>query len=131
MTLLDVRNQIFSYFTDHDVFTRDEFLGIIVPKGQELLRDAMVQSVLDELEESDFVRQIAENCWTLVAPLGNDGQEVHLSLPTCLMVSQVINNYLRSNGSEARSDTLSISEFDIQMLVKIIVEGLQRDPSEN
>ncbi len=124
MTLLNVRNQIVGAFCEKDTFSRDDFAAVKLPKELEPQRKELIEAALGQLVKTELVEPAGPGLWILSSPLNAAGQDVHLSMPLCNEIAEIVNTHLESKGVEDRIDALNIHEGHIIALISIIGEIL-------
>lgn len=127
MTLLEIRGQIIGALCISGIFTTDNFIEVKVPKELSDHHDGIIRAALSQLEMVGLVAKAGDNLWVLSEPLASGGQEVHLSLPICNEIANVINTGLRARDIEEQVDPLNIHEGHIATLLSVIDELLSDD----
>jgi hypothetical protein len=141
MTLIEVRNQIFTHFLKTDTFVfPDDLRKIKVGKNQESFKNELITSVLVDMQEDGLCNEISDQttgvpkAFVMAGPLGQNGQDVPISNKTAELIAEIINQYLASKGQEEGVvDKLNINEQDIQNLAIItaqVLNGLDNDQSD-
>ncbi len=128
MTLLAIRSQLVGWLCNHDTFSVSDFVGIKVAKDLEDRKDAIVRAAVAGLVEIGMLQPAGEDLWILSAPLNASGQDVHLSMPLCNEIADVINTDLEAKDIDDRVDPLNIHEGHVMALLSIINELLVNDP---
>lgn len=130
MTLLHLRGQIVSWLCEHDTISAADFGTFKVTEDLKDRRDLLVMAALANLVEIGMLQPAGADLWILTQPLNAQGQEVHLSMPLCNEIADVINTDLEAKDIEDRVDPLNIHEGHIMALLSIINELLVNDPDE-
>lgn len=127
MTLLQSTNQVIGALLEKDIFTQADFASIKVDDAMLDRRDDLVRASLATLVEAGMIRPIGTDAWILVAPLNSNGQEVHISMGTCLNIAETLNLYLEAEGIEERVNAMEIHEGHIMHLIEIVAEYLSEE----
>jgi len=135
-TLLEVRHAIFAYFMQENAFnpkTHTQFIKFNCDEPQ--LKEAMVISVLKELEKTEMVRQIdsgSDTWFLLTKPLEMYEQSITLGYSTCVDIADMINAYCKSiNNKKDVTEATSIKERDIQKLLLILDSLLPKESEQS
>jgi hypothetical protein len=137
MTLIEIRNQIFTHFLKSDTFALpNDLKKVKVGKNQEEFKQELVTQVLTDMQEDGLCGEISNpatgeiKAFVMAGPLGQNGQDVSISNQTAELVAEIINQYLASQDQEGVVDKLNINEGDIQNLAIItaqLLNGLDGD----
>lgn len=127
MSLLDVQNQIIGSLLENDIFGKDEMAKVKIDDRLSDNRDDVMRAVMQMLVDANVVRKVGDDIWVLIAPLNSSGQEIHLSMPVCSEIAEVLNMDLESKGINERVSSLGIDESHIIGLLSIINELLSRE----
>lgn len=127
MSLLDVQNQIIGSLLENDIFGKDEMAKVKIDDRLSDNRDDVMRAVMQMLVDANVVRKVGDDLWVLIAPLNSSGQEIHLSMPVCNEIAEVLNMDLESKGINERVSSLGIDESHIIGLLSIINELLSRE----
>lgn len=127
MTIVEVTNQLIGHFCQKDTFSAADIQNIKVAKELTTQKDLLVRAALAELTKMEMVRAIGADLWILSAPLNAGGIDLHLSMPVCNEIADVINTDLEAKGVQDRVDALNIHEGHIVALLQILGEILAAD----
>lgn len=130
MTIQDVANQLIILFCERDTFNLDDDLArITVEKGAN--PKDIVWAALKDMEEHKLVKPIGaeERLWVLTRPINNVGQDVGLSIQTCILIADTIKTFFEANDMEyERIDPFEIHEGHIRTLLQILGDILDTPP---
>lgn len=131
MTLTSILNQLIALFLEKDYISVADFAAVKVDDKLADKREELVRAALKTLEEGGMIRPIGNDSWILVAPLNSAGQDVHLSMPVCNEIAEIINMDLESKGVDERVSSLEIHEGHILGLIGIIGELLSNEVGDD
>lgn len=121
MTLLDIRNQIFSHFCEKDTFSNLEFTNIKIEKSLEDHRDSLIRAALEEMGEVKLCKKVGDNLWIMSNPVGSAGQTIQLSMRASETVAETIETFFKANNVEHEPiDKFNLHEGHIWQLLGII-----------
>lgn len=130
MTLVTLKNQLLGFLCQKDIFSVNDFDSVKLPKELEDQREPLIKAALDDLSSMGMIKPVGATMWILTMPLNAAGQEVHLSMPVCNEIADVINTDLEAKGVEDRVDALNLHEGHIIALLAIIDEILGGEPND-
>lgn len=128
MTLLEIRNQMYSYFLGRTIFDAktdiDELsLGEEFDKKDGKMRsykERLVKSALNDLVKANVVSQLDDNVFILIQPLISLTQNVSISPYTSSLVAHAFNSFTRHTGGIPRmADKMAITDIEIQALAHV------------
>lgn len=130
MTILEVKNQLVSHFSQKTYFGEEDISNIKLPEELSQFKDSLVYEALGDLEKIEMVKKVVsaeeEECWVLVRPFGSYVQNVEISPHAAEAISNTINHFAEANDLEwPVADKTFLLENDIMMLVDIIHEILE------
>jgi hypothetical protein len=125
MTLLDIRRELFTFFSKNDTFDLDKDLGKIFPLSEDKdLELALIKAGFAEFEEKEIVVKLIYDdkvVWALSKPLIEYSQTIELSFATVAALTDTINNICNQEGyDKGKVDPLNIKEIDIQNAILLI-----------
>lgn len=141
MTLVEIKNQLFTHFLKSNTFSLSTDLKRIkVDKDQDDHKHDIILTVLRKMEQEGKVQivnplnldkpiiAVLSNPWTY------DVQQVLIGNQTAELVAEIINQYREASGiTEGLVDKTQITEGDIQTLAIITAQMLNaqdEDPEE-
>lgn len=130
MTILNIKNQIYSYLLSHDEFDIDQFIkdNSIIVENLDYFK-AYLTTVLNDFTELKVLREVKVNNvskWLLTQPINSYSQNVELSAAIAIFASEVINDIAEVlDDASLACDASSIREKDIKVLIGIAKEYLQ------
>lgn len=134
MTLLDIRNQLFSHFCEEDTFSIQQFSSIEIDKSLESSRDDIIRAALDEMVAMGVSKKVGNSLWMLSAPVNSHGQTIQITMPTSEVVAETIETFLKANEIDHDPvDKFNLHEGHIWQLIGIIndlVEGPEKQGEE-
>lgn len=143
MTLIEIKNQLITFFLKTDTFISPKDLkSIKVSKNQEFIKNELVSSVLDDMEKDGMIKKIIPNVAsteysysaTNILPFSMLGQTIEIGSQTAELVAEIVNQYNESTGNKSEVvDKLNITEMDIQKLGIItaqLLNGLDGEPPQ-
>ena len=121
MTLLDIRNQLFTHFCEHDTFSTSDFAKIKIEKGLEDKRDVLIRAAIGEMVELGISCPAGDSFWILSSPVSGAGQSVQLSMRVSDAVASTIETFLDANEIEHEEvDRFNLHEGHVWQLLGII-----------
>ncbi len=126
MTLLDIRNQLFSHFCKTPTFGISDFPKISLDKTLEDSRETLIRMALAEMVELGISKPVATaneppSLWILSAPIGQAGQTISLSMTGSEAVATTIEDFFNAFEVEHDPvDKLNLNEGHIWQLIEII-----------
>jgi hypothetical protein len=127
MTLLDIRNQLFSHFCESDTFSTDQFSKIKLDKTLEEERDSLIRVALSEMMEHGLCKPAGSKLWILSNPVGSAGQTIQVSMQASEAVAETIETFLSAHEVDHEQiDKFNLHEGHIWQLIAIIndlIEG--------
>lgn len=134
MTLLEIRNQLFSWFCESDTFSTADFPKIKIDKALEDKRDDLIRVALTEMGEHGLCKPAGANLWILSSPVGAAGQTVQVSMQASEAIAETIETFLTGHEIEHEPiDKFNLHEGHLWQLLGIIndlVEGVEDDEDE-
>lgn len=131
MTLLEIRNQLFSHFCEKDTFSIEEFSKIKLDKALEDQRDALIRVALVEMGDHGLCKPAGDKLWILSSPVGAAGQTVQVSMRASEAIAETIETFLTGREIEHEPiDKFNLHEGHLWQLLGIIndlVEGVEDD----
>ena len=129
MTLLNLTVQIVGVLCQDHSFSKDNFNSIKIDPIMEDNRQELIIAAMQELVENGLVRKLGEkDIWVLSMPPGSQGQEIQLSLSTCVQLAETINDFAKANKLEMDPvSPLAIHEDHISTLLQIIHDILSEE----
>jgi hypothetical protein len=125
MTVQDVVNQLIIRFCEKDVFCFEEIDAIITDKSVSKDKELIVLHALKYMEENGLIVKIDKDKWVLSRPITSIGQDVGLSIQTCILIKDTIIGYYRANNMPYENiDVFNIHEGHIQTLLRIVNDAL-------
>lgn len=135
MTLLDIRNQLFSHFCEKDTFSIEEFSKIKLDKALEDQRDALIRVALVEMGEHGLCKPAGDKLWILSSPVGAAGQTIQVSMQASEAIAETIETFLTGHEIEHEPiDKFNLHEGHLWRLLGIIndlVEGVEDEDEED
>lgn len=139
MNLIEIKNQLVTFFIKNDTFNLSEekhLNKIKVNSTQESIKKHIIISACKDLVESGMIKEVFDNQtlvgFILVSPLNSYPQQIDISAVTGEMIANIINQYLDSqNIKEYRADALNINEGDINQIVMLTAELLNNLDSDD
>lgn len=129
MTLLDIRNQLFTHFCEKDTFSSEEFSKIKVEKELDNHRDDIIRAALDEMIALGVSKKVGNSLWMLSSPVNDAGQSVQLSMRVSDAVAATIETFLAANEIEHDPvDRFNLHEGHVWQLLGIINDLLESTP---
>jgi hypothetical protein len=137
MTLIEIRNQIFSFFIKNTTFSFSKDLSLIkVAPEQEDNKEDLLRIVFEGMETDNLLRIVKDEkgkiqLAVLNSPWNYDGQKVVLGNQTAELIGEIINQWRDANEiRDGLVDKLNITEFDIQTLIGITADLLNGHAQE-
>jgi predicted naringenin-chalcone synthase len=128
MTLLEIRNQLFTHFCEKDTFSTEEFAKIKIAKELEGNRDAIIRTALAEMVEMGVSKPVVNDLWILSSPVSGAGQSVQLSMRISDAIAGTIETFLKANEVEFEEiDKFNLHEGHIWQLLGIINDLTESD----
>lgn len=133
MTIQYVVNQLIVHFCTKDTFRLDDVESINVEQGLREDHFDIVVAALDELEEKGIVKQVVLGdeppLWMLTRPMQGVGQDVGLSIQTCILIRDTIEAFHKANGMPYENiDPFMLHEGHIRRLLEIVGDVLDKGP---
>lgn len=129
MTLLEIKNQLLTFFAQGDTFyIPKDSKSIKVGKNQEKHKEQILEEVLRVLTEEGFCSAIKNkegivDSFIMNIPMIQQGYDINISLITANLVGEIINQFANATGNKAMlTDKTSINESDIQNLCVICAQ---------
>jgi hypothetical protein len=123
MTLVDVKNALFSHFlVSHTFSLKDDVSSLQLDTsgdGEGLVAhlDAIVKAALDDFARTGMVAIIAPDLYILSQPLDTFQQQVTLTPMAAEMVTDLVNEYMTCiDGPRYVANKLSLTSHDIEIL---------------
>lgn len=128
MTLLPIRNQLFSLFLEQDTFSLDDFPKIKISKELEGNREALIRVAMSEMVEMGVSKPAGNDFWILSNPVSGAGQSVQLSMRISDAIAGTIETFLDANEVEFEEiDKFNLHEGHIWQLLGIINDLTESD----
>ena len=129
MTLLQVKNQLVSFFLSHDSFefVKDQ-LEFTFEKDSIDMRETMLRACLNDFETLGLVKRLVfqdRDIWVLVQPIHAYIQKVEIGPMVAEALANSINYVNEMQGIEGHCDKLKLVEDDILRLIGIVEEGIE------
>jgi len=142
MTLLDIQNQIVSYFFEQDsispskIISRIEFSDDFENDDE---KRSAINLVFEKLEKAGLVSKISADKFMLNASFESNVQTVEIYPETAIMLANFVNTYSEASNIEGEEvDILSINDSDIRnachignLLLNVLSSKAQKDKDEN
>lgn len=129
MTIDDIVQQLIIHFCEKDTFTIEEAGALTLDKA--LDRVPLILAALRNMEKDGLLTHIdgADNgTWILTRPIHHVGQDVGLSIQTCIVIADTIRMFFESGGMEYEPvNPFEIHEGHIRTLLQILNEALDND----
>ena len=138
MTLLDIKNQLYSYLLTHDSIEIKQFIldNNIIDEDISFF-ESCLELALDEFVESKILKKASNDTlikWILTQPINSYSQDITLSSAMCIFISEVLNGLADDLGDKSLAcDASKIKENDIKILVGVATEYrklINQTPSE-
>lgn len=121
MTLLEIRNQLFTHFCEQDTFSLSDFPKIQLSKDMEGNREALIRVAMSEMVEMGVSKPAGNDFWILSNPVSGAGQSVQLSMRISDAIAGTIETFLDANEVEFEEiDKFNLHEGHIWQLLGII-----------
>jgi len=139
MTLMEIKNQLLTFFLKNDTFVlaeESDLKKIKTNSHQETVKKDIISSVLDELAKDGLVVKVINDqqrtvCYSLIAPFASFSQNIEISAQTAELITEILNQYFQSkNQTDYIVDKLNINEFDIQQLAILTAQLLNNLDSD-
>ena len=131
MTLLEIRNQLFSHFCESDTFCIEDFAKIKLDKKLENERDDLIKVALAEMAEHGLCKQAGQKLWILASPVGSAGQTIQLSMQGSEQIANTIESFFKANKIEHDPiDKFNLHEGHIFQLLGIINDLAEKDSGD-
>jgi len=140
MTLIEIRNQIFSFFIKKTTFSFSKDLHSINVAPEQIANKLdLVRTVFESMEADNILKIVKDEAGkpqlvVLISPWNYDGQKITIGNQTAELIGEVVNQWREANGiKDGLVDKMSINEFDIQTLVAItadLLNGQDMDEDE-
>ena len=131
MTLLDIRNQLFTHFCERDTFSTSDFSKIKIEKDMEDKRDILIRAALKEMVELGVSCPAGDSFWILSSPVSGAGQSVQLSMRISEVIAATIETSLTAREIEHEDvDRFNLHEGHIWQLIEIINDLLETEEKE-
>lgn len=118
MTIVDIRNQIISYYFSNDTFSmKFDISKITVGSNQEECKDSLIFQVMQGLEELGVIKTVQsseDTIFVITDHFSNTPQDLKISGITANEVADCINQYREALGvTDNGCDKLNITDRDI------------------
>ena len=128
MTLLEIKNHLYSYFLGQTVFDikgniNDIKLGSVYDDKDGKMfvhKETLIRSALADMVKSNILIILDENVYMLTQPLNCVNQAVSLSPYTCSLVAHAFNSFTRqASGVPYVANKMAITDIEIQAVVHV------------
>jgi len=122
LTILGLKTQLLTHFSQHDIFDPQKHAVIVDPEASEYGRE-MLMVALTQLEEIGLVKKMVATespVWVLVLPLNLVPQPVYIERDLANVMADLINHYNEMEEIDVECDPAKIDSADIGRLIDII-----------
>ena len=136
MTLLEVKNQLISFFFSHDSFEfKRHQLEVTFDKDSADFREPLLREALADLERIGIVKKMvvagdevaeARESWMLTQPVFSFSQNLVVGALTAEIIANTINGASEDLGVKLSCDKTKLGEQDLLKLCGIIDEMAER-----
>lgn len=137
MTIVDVTNKLFEFFSENDCFDPDKDTYKIFPSSENKdLDKALILQGLDDLELLTIIKKIKypkeeKFVWVLKKPLHYYEQTVKIDPTLALEIFTVLNVFKQISDNESLvCDVKDIQPQDIRNLVLLLSSVLEKEAEE-
>ena len=122
MTILEASERLFDWFSENDYFVMNENFSHVIPISDCVEKDkAALSLALEDLQANDLLlsSDLADDkCWVLKKPFTSFEQNVTISPPVAMALSQVVNSACQEFGDDTDFCSPSnVQEKDIRNLI--------------
>jgi hypothetical protein len=122
MTVLEASERLFNWFSENDYFTMEEDFSRVNLISDTPNKDKGVYKIaLKELEQNELIASVpieGKDCWVLKKPFSAFEQNVTISPPVAMGLSQVVNAACdKFNDDTDYCNPASVQEKDIRNLL--------------
>ena len=122
MTILDATHKLFDYFaTNHSFCMKKDFKNLIPISEDKEMEEATISIALKDMEKNELIKSTMvdnEECYILSRPMESFEQNVAISYPTAIAISQGLNEFCDViEDYTDMCDVGNITEKDIRNLV--------------
>ncbi len=129
MTVLEASENLFQWFSNNDYFELNKNQKSINPISETIEQDRVaIMLALEDLEKAELVAsktlEDGSVCWVLKKPFTSFEQNVNITPPTAMALSQIINDACDHIGDDTdRCDPAMLEEKDIRTLIILYNHG--------
>ena len=123
ITLIDIKNALFSHFITETVFNIKEDCAAIGLSDKDLgeslvgLRESLFKAALDDFVRLGITAELSPGVYILTQPVNTFSQPVNLSPMAAEMIADLVNGFGEgTEGSQYVVNKLGITSFDIERL---------------
>lgn len=132
MKLVEVQNQIFSFYLSNDTFfVEKDIKRVKVSDNQEKIKRELVIAVLEHMAQDGFCVRVSTgdvltgDCYVLAVPFGSEGQNIEISNNTAELIAEFLTQFMSANDiKDYAIDKFNIKEQDLQNLIAICTQLL-------
>lgn len=128
MTLVDVKNALFSHFMTESVFSLADDVAAIkldrgdLPESLTAHRTSLFKAALDEFVRAGILAEVSPGLYLLTQPIDQCSQQVVLSPLAAEMIADLVNGFSESLGDdtfEAHCSKMAITSQDIERVCQL------------
>lgn len=135
MTLIQIKNVLFDYFSKNDMYVVGTPLNYNAPVNQKDLFNALLIKGLEDLEQSGLITKVLVKdnpIWVLIQPLESYKQTVELSGEAANYVGNVLEKCAAKFGNgRVYTNKLNISQSDIIDCITLLEQFIDSQDHSN
>jgi hypothetical protein len=134
MNVIEASSLLFSFFEKNDSFCTDDDFNSLRPEKLIESDKAAIMCALESFKDAGMVKLTnikSRTYYVLSRPFNSISQQIELSAPLALHLSNLVNKILELNKQPKDSNPLKLTERDIAILLQYITsppESINKSP---